>query len=214
MPSLIFTVFLLQVMIGLVNTVGASTINNLFWMLYGRMPTRISGAVREQRRLQREVLMLRTEMNSTSSQDQFARWAKLRRQHDKAFTQYEKISLSVNASRASFEGLFTVARWLSINGLRIFIQFWYAKRAIFWIPQGWVPGYVEWLLAFPKAPRGSVSIQIWGLACASIISLVIAVVLAVYHQLVQGPKQPKFMAAAGTPRATAKSTTSSAGKDL
>src|SRR5438046_1348485 len=109
MPSLLLTVFVLQVVIGLVNTVGASTINSLvhpsccnsheatradcfkFWILYNRMPTATSKAVREQRRLQREVLKLRTEMNSTSSQDQFARWAKLRRQHDKTLGEYEKI---------------------------------------------------------------------------------------------------------------------------
>jgi len=64
-----------------------------FWDLYNRMPTRTSGIVRDQRQLQREVLKLRMEMNSTSSQDQFARWAKLRRQHDKAFAEYEKICM-------------------------------------------------------------------------------------------------------------------------
>lgn len=51
------------------------------------------------------------------------------------------------------------------------MQFWYSKVAMFWIPKGWVPGYVEWLLAFPRAPTGSVSIQIWGLACASVLLL-------------------------------------------
>lgn len=28
------------------------------------------------------------------------------------------------------------------------------------------------MLAFPRAPRGSVSIQIWGLACSTIVQLV------------------------------------------
>ncbi|KAH0543822.1 hypothetical protein FGG08_001861 [Glutinoglossum americanum] len=160
------------------------------------MPTATSKAVHEQRRLQGEVLELRTKMNSTSSQDQFARWAKLRRQHDKALAEYEKISFSVNASRTSFDSSFTVARWFSTNGLRIFLQFWYAKQALFWIPQGWVPGYVEWLLAFPRAPKGSVSIQMWGLACASIVPLVTAVVFAVYSQFTQRSKQSNVMAAA------------------
>ena len=49
---------------------------------------------------------------------------------------------------------------------------------MYWIPRGWVPGYVEWLLAFPKAPRGSVSIQIWGIACATVVQLVGAAVVA------------------------------------
>ena len=41
-----------------------------------------------------------------------------------------------------------------------------------------MPGYVEWLLAFPRAPRGSVSIQIWGIACASVIGMVGSAVAA------------------------------------
>lgn len=49
---------------------------------------------------------------------------------------------------------------------------------MFWLPRGWVPGYVEWALAFPRAPRGSVSIQIWGIACATVIQLVSEAVVA------------------------------------
>lgn len=43
---------------------------------------------------------------------------------------------------------------------------------MFWIPSGWVPYYAEWLLSFPRAPLGSVSIQSWTLACGAIILLV------------------------------------------
>ena len=49
---------------------------------------------------------------------------------------------------------------------------------MYWIPRGWVPGYVEWALAFPRAPRGSVSIQIWGIACATVVQLVGAGIVA------------------------------------
>lgn len=49
---------------------------------------------------------------------------------------------------------------------------------MFWIPRGWVPSYVEWALAFPRAPRGSVSIQIWGIACATVVQLIGAAVAA------------------------------------
>jgi hypothetical protein len=42
---------------------------------------------------------------------------------------------------------------------------------MFWMPAGWVPYYVEWILSFPRAPLGSVSINVWGIACASMIAL-------------------------------------------
>lgn len=35
---------------------------------------------------------MRLELNATSSQDEFAKWAKLRRQHDKLLEQLEKKS--------------------------------------------------------------------------------------------------------------------------
>jgi hypothetical protein len=59
------------------------------------------------------------------------------------------------------------------------IQFWYAKQPMFWLPAGRVPYYGEWLLSCPRAPMGSISIQVWGMACASVILLVSDAVVAV-----------------------------------
>ncbi|KAL8932017.1 MAG: hypothetical protein Q9216_006994 [Gyalolechia sp. 2 TL-2023] len=111
-------------------------------------------------------------MNATSSQDEFAKWAKLRRQHDKAMGQYDEKTNSLQAFRNTFNQAVSIARWLGTNGLRFFLQFWFAKRPMFWMPRGWVPGYVEFLLAFPRAPRGSVGIQVWGIACGTVVRLV------------------------------------------
>ena len=38
------------------------------------------------------MIRLKREMNATSSQDEFAKWAKLRRSHDKVLAQYEEKS--------------------------------------------------------------------------------------------------------------------------
>lgn len=48
--------------------------------------------MREQRELQTSYLQVRRDLNATSSQDEFARWAKLRRQHDKMLEELEKLS--------------------------------------------------------------------------------------------------------------------------
>lgn len=40
-----------------------------------------------------------------------------------------------------------------------------------------MPGYFELLLAFPKAPRGSISVQTWALACGAAVNLVVGKVL-------------------------------------
>lgn len=43
---------------------------------------------------------------------------------------------------------------------------------MFWLPYGWFPYYAEWLISFPRAPLGSVSIVSWQLACGAVIALV------------------------------------------
>ena len=149
------------------------------------------------------MIRLKREMNATSSQDEFAKWAKIRRSHDKALAQYDEksktfpnhnkvctaglesltniyasLASNLKSFKSTFDRTVSTLRWLGTNGLRFFLQFWYSKRPLFWIPRGWAPGYVEWLLAFPRAPTGSVSIQIWGIACATVVQLIGAAVVA------------------------------------
>jgi hypothetical protein len=54
---------------------------------------------------------------------------------------------------------------------------------MFWIPEGWVPGYVEWGLSFPRAPKGSVSIQVWAFAVGQVVSLAFAMAVLVWAKL-------------------------------
>lgn len=70
------------------------------------------------------------------------------------------------------------------------MSFWYQKQPVFWIPQGWVPYYAEWLLSFPRAPVGSVSIQAWQLACGSVILLVSDAIFAVIALAMEAMAKP------------------------
>lgn len=65
-------------------------------------------SVTSQAKLRAEVVRLKREMSSTSSQDEFAKWAKLRRQHDKAVAQYDE-KCKINQ---------TLRETLSIGGMR------------------------------------------------------------------------------------------------
>ncbi|PQE09238.1 putative get1 protein [Rutstroemia sp. NJR-2017a WRK4] len=185
MPSILLTCFVVQLLIHIVNTFGAAAINNLIasmrawlisvtqlWNLYNMLPTPTSQSAAEQKKLKREYMKVRQEMNATSSQDEFAKWAKLRRQHDKLYEQLEKSKTSLDSNKATFDTSISTLRWLGTNGLRMLLQFWFSKRAMFWLPKGWFPYYAEWLLSFPRAPMGSISIQAWTLACAAVILLV------------------------------------------
>ncbi|KAJ5665658.1 Protein g.t1.c1 [Penicillium maclennaniae] len=182
MLSLVLTVLFVHIAIYLVNTIGATTIDALLWHLYLKLPTSTSRNAREQQEKKREAMQLKREMNNTSSQDEFAKWAKLRRRHDKAMEEHESMNKLVSAQKTSFDWSVKTARWLSTNGLKIFLQFWYSKTPVFALPAGWFPYYVEWILSFPRAPLGSVSIQVWSNVCATTIGVMAEVLGAMLVQ--------------------------------
>lgn len=60
------------------------------WQIWSRTPFGTSKDFQEQIRLRREVVRMKRELNQISAQDDFARWAKLRRQVDKATEEHDK----------------------------------------------------------------------------------------------------------------------------
>ena len=64
---------------------------------------------------------------------------------------------------------------------------------MFWLPSGWVPYGVEWVLSFPRAPVGSVSVNIWAIACASVVGLVTEAIVGVWTlkagEVKEGPRK-------------------------
>ncbi|KAI6092697.1 CHD5-like protein-domain-containing protein [Hypoxylon rubiginosum] len=193
MLSLLLLVLAVELGAHLVNTVGAATINNLLWNLYLALPTQTSKQAADKQKLQKEYLTIRRDLNATSSQDQFAKWAKLRRQHDKMLEQLEKIKSSHEASKAKFDSTVNILRWLGTTGLKFLLPFWYAKQPMFWLPQGWFPYYVEWILSFPRAPIGSVSIASWQTACTGVVLLLSDTITAILGLIVgakMAEKQP------------------------
>jgi hypothetical protein len=175
--------------------------------------------------LKGEIVRLKRELAATSPQDNFAGWAKLDRQHTKATAEYQNLGTSspsltilpyipppgveaeltvtppdasLRTHQATFTSTVSTLRWLGTQGARFLLQMYFAKSPMFWIPAGWVPYYVEWILSFPRAPLGSVSINVWGIACASMLALVTEAVGAGY---VLATKKPVPVGAKAEPMA-------------
>ncbi|KAL0263477.1 GET complex subunit get1 [Diplodia seriata] len=101
MASLLLIVFAVSLVTHLASAVPAATLNELLWLLYNKLPTPTSKAARENVKLKREVLRLKKEMSGVSAQDDFAKWAKLRRAHDKVFADFQKNGTVVQLSPQS-----------------------------------------------------------------------------------------------------------------
>lgn len=92
-----------------------------------------------------------------------------------------------SGEKASFDKKVRTVRWLSTNGLKIVLQFYYTKSPMFTLPGGWLPYPVEWILCFPKAPVGTVSIQVWNNLCAAAIAVFAEILGGLAVQLVRKP---------------------------
>jgi hypothetical protein len=154
MISLLMLIIALAITTHLVNTLGATAIKNTLWVIFTSLPTNTSQDVRNQKALQKEI----------------------RRTLDRKIADLEKLTGSVNAARTKFDTQAGFVRWASTSGAGWAVSLWYRREPIFWIPEGWVPGYVEWGLSFPKAPIGSVSIQVWTFAVAQVLRVVAPVI--------------------------------------
>ena len=88
--ALLLVVFFIELLCYVVLTIGSKPINDLLWQLYCRTPFGTSKDFQDQVRLRRDVVNLKRELAGISAQDDFARWAKLRRKHDKALEEHDK----------------------------------------------------------------------------------------------------------------------------
>jgi hypothetical protein len=189
MSSGLFQIFFLEVVVRILNTIDAAALNEMIWTAINYLPVSTSKAAGEQRKLQAEYLKIRRELNATSSQDQFAKWAKLRRQHDKLLEQLEATKKNLDGSKANLSKYISVARFLLLRGPQFLLPFWYGKEPMFWLPHGWFPYWAEWFFSLPRAPLGSVSAASWQVACVGLVTMVADLISGIVALVGSGSKQ-------------------------
>ncbi|KAF8149424.1 CHD5-like protein-domain-containing protein [Crassisporium funariophilum] len=164
--SLLLTIFLLVFVTQLITWIGKSVLLDVTYDMYLRIAR--SPAAARQRALKSEILSTKSELLKTSAQDQFAKWAKLRRSVDKGLADLEKLNAEVASTKSAFAMKFNTLLWFLTTGLQFVVGWWYRKQAVFYLPHGWF-GPLGWWLALPFAPAGSVSVGVWQMACRRVI---------------------------------------------
>ncbi|KAJ3513909.1 hypothetical protein NLJ89_g2678 [Agrocybe chaxingu] len=154
-----------------------------------------------QRVLKTEILATKAELLRTSAQDQFAKWAKLRRSVDKGLADLEKLNAEVAASKSGFSMKFNTLLWLLTTGLQFVVGWWYRKQPVFFLPEGWF-GPLTWWLSLPFAPAGSVSVGVWQMACKRVIVVGERVVKEFYAPGALQPEKVAVPSLAPTPNNT------------
>ncbi|TFY75964.1 hypothetical protein EWM64_g8048 [Hericium alpestre] len=160
--SLILTIFALVFVTELLGWIGHSVLLQFAWVLHQRIFHR--GMVARQRQLKAEILQKKAELLQTSAQDQFAKWAKLRRSVDKGLADLEKLNKELGNAKSAFSLRFNSFIWIMTTGVQFVVGWYYRRAAVFYLPPGWF-GPLTWWLSLPFAPAGSVSCGIWQMAC-------------------------------------------------
>ncbi|CAA7260754.1 unnamed protein product [Cyclocybe aegerita] len=202
--SLLLTIFLLVFVAQLITWIGKSVLLDIAYDIYLRI-TRSPLAAR-QRALKTEILSTKAELLKTSAQDQFAKWAKLRRSVDKGLADLEKLNAEVAASKSGFSMKFNTLLWLLTTGLQFVVGWWYRKQPVFFLPEGWF-GPLTWWLALPFAPAGSVSVGVWQMACKRVIVVGERVVKDFYGAGASQPEKVAVPSLAPTPNNTPRNAT-------
>lgn len=127
----------------------------------------------------KELFETRQLMNATSAQDEFSKWAKLRRKVDKLTSEVdEKSRCSSDADKAISSGqfffsiLFKGFMFVLNMAIPTIISSYFSKSPMFFLPPGDWFGPLGYFFSFPKAPEGAVSTTIWTMVCGRVLSLV------------------------------------------
>ncbi|KAK1927310.1 protein GET1 [Papiliotrema laurentii] len=168
MPSLAILIFIVVLLTQTVSWVGKTVLQELAFAAYSRVF--LSGTASKQRALRKQVLTDKAELAKTSSQDEFAKWAKLRRKLDKGIADLEKINNSLTSARTGFGLKFSTLIWTTTTGAQLVLVWWYRRQPVFWLPKGWLPGPAAWLLSLPSAPKGAVSSAAWCAVCKRVLA--------------------------------------------
>jgi hypothetical protein len=162
------TIFVLVFITEFIAWVGKSVLLELVYALFLRIFH--SSTFARQRALKSSILSTKAELLRTSAQDEFAKWAKLRRSVDKGLADLENLNAEISANKNAFSLKFNTALWVSTSGLQFVVGWWFRRSAVFYLPPGWL-GPLGWWLALPFAPRGSVSVGVWQMACRRVIKV-------------------------------------------
>lgn len=130
-----------------------------------------SPLARNQKNLRSTILKTKSEFQATSSQDEFAKWARLRRKMDKELQELDNLNKQIASDRTQFTALFSTVLWVMTSGLQFVLISWYRSSPVLLLPPGWFPPTIVWFLSFPSAPYGAISTTVWALICKRALSV-------------------------------------------
>jgi len=134
---------------------------------------------KKQRTLKKDIIDGRRELSNTSAQDDFAKWAKIRRRVDKQVSELEAMNNSLASHKNQFSTYAKVILFILTSGLQWSFTTRYSRDAIVYLPIEWF-GPLTWFLALPFAPKGALSCGVWVFLVKRVLSVLTRIGSEVY----------------------------------
>lgn len=190
--TLVIVVAAVVIIKNLLGVVGKTTVQDYCWKLYLKLaPILGHSKLGELTQKQHELAAIHRERKSISAQDEYAKWTKLNRQHDKLTAEILLLTEVISGDKVAITKLvgiiLTVTTTLPIWFFRLFFR----KSVLFYLPTGVLPYYLEWFLAVPFFPVGSVGLTIWMMALNNVFSSLAFLLSFPFETVVPKPEKPK-----------------------
>lgn len=121
----------------------------------------------------------RRELQSISAQDEFSKWAKVRRRVDKQVNELEALNTSLTSHRGSFNTVIKVLIFALTTGLQWSFSARYSRDAIVYLPKDWF-GPLTWFLGLPFAPAGALSCGIYVMLIKRVVGVLTRITSDIY----------------------------------
>ncbi|KAK9896890.1 hypothetical protein P389DRAFT_168606 [Cystobasidium minutum MCA 4210] len=134
---------------------------------------------KKQKALKKDIVDGRRELQSISAQDEFSRWAKVRRRVDKQVNELEALNTSLTSHRGSFNTVIKVLLFILTTGLQWSFSARYSRDAVVYLPKDWF-GPLTWFLGLPFAPAGALSCGIYIMLIKRVIGILTRITTDIY----------------------------------
>lgn len=187
--TLLVLVFVVLLIKNAISAVGKLSIESVTWVLYCRMAPRFGHSklalMSEKTANLRQIVAKR---RAVSAQDQYAKWTKLNREHDKLVAEIAQLQTEVDQDKLKVN-TFTGYLIAAVTSIPIwFFRVWYRKVVLFYFPPGIFPQIFEWSMALPFTVTGGVSLTVWMMAAGTVASSLIFLVSFPFEKAVPKPE--------------------------
>ena len=109
--------------------------------------------------LKTEVDSLEKQLHNTSAMDEFAKWAKIRRELDAVMKKYQELQSGESMKKLTVQIKVTSGLWVLTTIMHIGCSMYFRSDPMFYMPK--LLGPLNDWLHLPFAPFGSVSVVVW-----------------------------------------------------